>query len=277
MTYPPHDPHDGDRPDGLGERADDAPDMRAPSHGPSMQPPPPTPRPEGQAWKPLAPQQPPPPPPVPKQRAPLTPWIWTAAIACVALLGIGVAVFAINGGEDIPPEQVAGDSKEQTCQPPKEAPQDPLQADEFYNSQQWNDPDESERSAELIGSWNHSDCCDVGLAGTQAELNEMGCVYGIESAYKSADGHMGIAQLILSFGDSNSALAASDIDFTSFKLKPDSGIYDDTAEQYGYIEPSGGYLIVTIGSVDSSNQEIVDDSLQTLNSFHYDHLAELPW
>ena len=208
---------------------------------------------------------------------PLAPWIWTGVIACVALIGIAVAVFAISGGEEIPPEQVSGGSKEQKCEPPEEAPEDPLQADEFYKSKQWNDPDKSDSSAELLGSWNHSDCCDVGLAGSQAELNEMGCVYGIESAYKTADGHMGIAQLILSFGDSNAALAASDIDFTSFKLKPDSGIYDDTSEQYGYIEPSGGYLIVTIGSVDSSNQEIVDESLQTLNSFHYDHLAELPW
>ncbi|MGH8880818.1 MAG: hypothetical protein ACRD0P_26280, partial [Stackebrandtia sp.] len=69
----------------------------------------------------------------------------------------------------------------------------------------------------------------------------------------------------------------SQIDFTSFKMHEESGVYDDEAEVYGYMESTGSFLVVTVGAIDTESQDVVDTEVQTLGGFHYDHLDALPW
>lgn len=199
------------------------------------------------------------------------------ALGGVAVLALVVALVVIRGGQEVDPGDVGGGKAADGCAPSEEPLSDQLEAGQFYQDKTWTNSQDNQDTAERLGRWDHADCCDVGLATSQETLNEAGCVYGIESAYKSADGHLGIGQLILAFGDSSAARDAANIDFTSFKLQPDSGVYDDSAEVYGYIESTGSFLVVTIGSIDTENQDIVDAEVQTLGSFHYDHLKTLPW
>lgn len=276
MTYPPQQPDDRA---GLGEPVTDVPQMQAPTPVPPMSGPPPAAMtspgdaPPPSALPPQLTQPPPPPPPRPSR----TPWAAVAALGSIAVIGLIVAIVVIHPDPEVKPEDVAGGNSEQKCEPAEKPKDDPLHAEEFYEDKTWTNSTAKDDSAKRLGQWDHEDCCDVGLASSQETLNDAGCAYGIESAYKSADGHLGIAQLVLAFNDAGSAASASDIDFTSFKMKPESGIYDDSAEVYGYIEPSGSFLVVTVGSIDSEKQSIVDDAVKTLGDFHYDHLEELPW
>lgn len=261
MTYPPHQPDD-DRP-GLGEPVTDAPLMRPPATPGAAQ--------DGPGW----PVPPPMPPPGPKPSR--APWAWVAALGAVATVALVVGLFAIKGGRPIDPDERGGDLAAPECVPSTADPGRRLTAEEFYEDETWTNSLDSQDTAEALGVWDHTDCCDVGLSSSQEKLNDAGCLYGIESAFESSDGHLGIGQLILVFDNSEGARHAAQIDFTSFRLQPDSGFYDDSAEVYGYMESSGSYLVVTIGAIDTANQNIVDEEVQTLGGFHYDHLYTLPW
>ncbi|HZE39530.1 MAG TPA: hypothetical protein VE172_12040, partial [Stackebrandtia sp.] len=203
-------------------------------------------------------------------------WAVLATLGAIAAIALVTALIVIDHGAGSSPAAKT-DTSGIACEP-GDPPQGSarLHATTFYKDKTWKDPRDS-ASAKRLGSWDHGDCCDVGLASAQKVLNDAGCSYGIEAAYQSDDGHMGIAQLILVFGDSGSALDASDLDFTSFKFHSESGIYDESREVYGYVEPNGRYLVATIGAIDTDDKQVVDTSTEVLDAFHTDHASELPW
>lgn len=264
MSYPPQ---------GLGKPPSGAPEMRAPAPRPQY---PQAPVPSVAAPSPAA-------PPLllpPSDEPPRDPsrWAWLGGLAAVAVLGLITALFVIDGSQSEGTSPAAASSNAGIeCEPGTAPEGDKLNAEEFYDDKVWTNSTDTAITADRAGRWDYADCCDIGLGTAQQDLNELGCAYGIEAAYKSADGHLGIAQLILAFGDTGSALAASDIEFTSFRLHKESGIYDDSMEVYGYIEPSGDFLVLTIGCIDTDDTEIVSEAQDTLQAFHMDYASTLPF
>ncbi|ADD40157.1 hypothetical protein [Stackebrandtia nassauensis] len=256
-------------PQGLGEPVNGAPDMRAPA---------------GPAPRPLYPQYPttaPPlaPPPLDDEPRDKTKWALLVGLAGVAIIGLVTALFVIPDGPSGGPSPDAAASSDVAieCEPGPAPEGEPLTAERFYEDKVWTNSIDDNVTADRTGRWNHEGCCDVGLGSAQQELNDLGCAYGIEAAYESADGHLGIAQLILAFGDTGAAMAASDMEFTSFRLHEESGVYDDSMEVYGYVEPSGDFLVLTIGSIDSDDSTIVNEAQSTLEAFHVDYASTLPY
>ncbi|MGH8876920.1 MAG: hypothetical protein ACRD0P_06220 [Stackebrandtia sp.] len=259
MSNPPH---------GLGRPPEGAPDIWAPVE----------PRPDaGYA---------PPKPPEFVEALPLEPppnnrnaWALLGGLAVVAVIGLVTALFVIGDDQpDTPSPQAAASSDVSIeCEPSEPGSGERLSAEQFYEDKVWTNSLDDKVTADRTGRWDYKDCCDVGLGKAQADLNELGCSYGIESAFESSDGHLGIAQLILAFGDTGSAMAASEMDFTSFRLHEESGVYDEKMEVYGYVEPSGDFLILTIGSIDTDDSDIVNDAQQVLEAFHVDYASTLPY
>lgn len=266
MSYPPQ---------GLGKPPSGAPDMRAPVPEPHYR----------SAFPVTSPPNVPPtgPPPLPPDEPPRdrSRWAWLSGLAVVAVVGLVTAVFVIGDSEqpDSPSPDAAAESNVAIeCEPGPAPEGEKLNAEQFYEDKVWTSSDDEEITADRKGNWDYSDCCDIGLGQAQEDLNDLGCSYGIEAAYESADGHMGIAQLILAFGDTGSAVAAADgIEFTSFRLHKESGIYDDSMEVYGYVQPSGDFLVLTIGCVDTDDSAIVSEAQDTLEAFHLDYTSTLPF
>lgn len=245
------------RPEGLGKPAPGVP---------SMSPPP----------APIAPttgyQLPPVVGPLPKP--PRTPWVLMGVLGVAVMVGLVVGLVLISPAEEDAPPAASGQMGVE-CVPPEEPVGDPLNAEDFYRFDPWEYSSEGDYSAERLGVWNHSGCCDIGLSSSQPLLNDLGCGYGIEGAYRSADGHMGIAQLILAFGDDFAAFQAETIDFMSYRLAPDSGIYETDMEIYAYTQSIGNFLVVTIGSIDTDDFEVVQRGKDTLGAFHDDFTDDL--
>lgn len=214
-------------------------------------------------------------PPVvgPLPKPPRTPWVLMGILGVAVLVGLVTGVVLITPGEDEP--AATADRMGVECVPAAEPVADPLVAEDFYRFDPWEYSSDGDYAAERLGVWNHSGCCDVGLSSSQALLNELGCGYGIEGAYRSADGHMGIAQLILAFGDDFAAFQAETIDFMSYRLAPDSGIYETDMEIYAYTQSIGNFLVVTIGSIDTTEFEVVQHGKDTLGAFHDDFTDDL--
>ncbi|GAA4916136.1 hypothetical protein LX16_4088 [Stackebrandtia albiflava] len=199
------------------------------------------------------------------------------------LAGLGLAVVAalvtglvLIGGEASAPPSASDGRIGEACVPPSAPVEvDPLVAEDFYRHDPWTYSGDASESAERLGVWNHTDCCDIGLSSSQGALNDLGCGYGIEAAYRSQDGHTGIAQLILAFGSDIAAFEAEAIDFMSYRMAPDSGIYETDMEIYAYSQAIGQYLVVTIGAIDSTDPAVVDRGKRTLGAFHEDFTTAL--
>lgn len=215
-------------------------------------------------------------PPVadPLPEPPRAPWVWLGVLGVAVVLGLAVGIVLIDPGEKETPSANGGRMGVE-CVPSEQPAADPMRAEDFYRFDPWEYSMDDAYAAERLGVWNHSDCCDVGLSGSQAMLNDLGCGYGIEGAYRSVDGHTGIAQLILVFDDDFAAFQAETIDFMSYRLAPDSGIYETDMEIYAYTQSIGNYLVVTIGSIDTADASVVQRGKETLGAFHDDFTDDL--
>ncbi|MGH8792617.1 MAG: hypothetical protein ACRDXX_08230, partial [Stackebrandtia sp.] len=163
--------------------------------------------------------------------------------------------------------------------PPEPVDDTPLEAESFYSDDPWTPSEEAPVSTPVdqVDNWNHTDCCDVGLADAQSVLNEAQCGYGIEAAYSSRDGEVGIGQLVLAFEDESGAwLASDDIQPLSFKMQPDTGMYEEDNELYAWKQVSGNYLVVTVGVVGTTDEQAIEEAITLVADFHDDHLMALP-
>lgn|GEM_PF-5375772 len=215
-------------------------------------------------------------PPVvePLARPSRTPWVLMAVLGVAMVVGLVTGLVMISPPEEAPPSATSG-KMGVDCVPSQVPVAEPLDAEDFYRLDPWQYSGDGAYAADRLGVWNHSDCCDVGLSSSQSTLNDLGCGYGIEAAYRSADGHMGIAQLILAFGSDIAAFQAETIDFMSYRLAPDSGIYETDMEIYAYSQSIGNFLVVTIGSIDTSDFDVVERGKYTLGAFHDDFTDDL--
>lgn len=281
------DPPDGRRDAGLGDPATGAPEMQAPTS--------PTPPRRGgpPAWAfegmrvqasppPSPPLAPPPPPEAPHDRNRYAPWALIAALGGAVLVGLVASIFLIGGDEeevDADEPDVAGADVVECVTPQDPVDDPPLEAEAFYDADPWTFAvSDDETEVDQLGSWSHSECCDLGLADAQVKLNDAGCGYGIETAYETRDGHLGISQLILAFEDGSGArMAERDIQPLSFRLQSESGIYLEENELYSLQEATGHYLVLTVGAIDTMDDDITDDVLEVLREFHIEHLNALSY
>ncbi|CAM3327070.1 hypothetical protein [Stackebrandtia soli] len=270
MTEAPgHD--DPSRPEGLGEHPTGAPDMFAPP--PSWQPPTAPPRP------PVVSAPPPIGPPAPPPRKPKlnrTAWLTLAGFGVTVVIGIIAAVVLIGGDDPSTGPGAAQNGPE--CVPPEKPAEKPIPAEEFYEYDPWEstlDPDASK--ADRLGVWDHVDCCEIGIVSSAEAIAEAGCEWGIETAYRTQDGDMGIAQLILAYPTTAAARQGAEIDFSSYRFAPDSGFYETDVEVYGISEATGSFVVITIGAIKVGDDAALEQAQRTLSAFHGDHAFTLVW
>ena len=155
-----------------------------------------------------------------------------------------------------------------------------LSALDFYGDGPWSmSVDGKSAEADQVGVWDHADCSDAGNFEIVAILDDAGCEYGIEGAYKRDDLGLVVYQRVFVLADGDAAhSAAARID--SAELTGLVAFHEPIPEgpDAGSADAAGHYLLVTHAVFDGDVfDESADEAVSVFGYRHADSLALLHW
>ncbi|GLZ77063.1 hypothetical protein Afil01_18700 [Actinorhabdospora filicis] len=249
---------------GLGRRPDGAPEMLAPGEPgfTAEQPALPAAVGEPRPWDPEP----------PRTRGPL---VVLAVFALILMAGVAaVGSYLLTDA----PHDHAGDASTQLEAVPPPPFEQRVHAGELYDGDWDFRLGETTASATHTGDWDHPDCRRAALFSADNDrLVSLGCTYRVEGAYRSSDGHAVVSEQVLVFASQSAAeTAAAEFDWSAFAFQPD-GLTGDAVLTGGSIDVVKTYVIVTMITIDTTDEAVTESAEKLLHWFHTDHVGVFHW